>query len=315
MRELYNEFFYIPKHGKIREKVMIARVAAIIAIMIMCLAAMSITAYAYFSYNVTSGSNIIKAANFEANVSITIMDSNDDPVTVTKEGKVQTANLEAGKYTIELGRGNSTAHKGFCVITIGDKTYYTDQIGVDVDKDLTDATVKFELWLSSPTKIDVLSHWGTSVYYGYKDEGRTEIFIISGDRLDLTTKTTNNDGGKSEDNTNKSGEEITATISSANTTTGTETPSTQTSESTTTPSTETTTPVEATPSETTGTSGPTSTTESSTTTTEPVTTQPVQSTETTSTDSTESAETETSATEQTQPTEETKGAPTTEASK
>ena len=33
MRDLYNEFFYIPKHGKIREKVMIARVAAIIAIM------------------------------------------------------------------------------------------------------------------------------------------------------------------------------------------------------------------------------------------------------------------------------------------
>ena len=30
MRDLYNEFFYIPKHGKIREKVMIARVAALI---------------------------------------------------------------------------------------------------------------------------------------------------------------------------------------------------------------------------------------------------------------------------------------------
>ena len=27
MRKLYNEFFYIPKYGKIREKVMLARVA------------------------------------------------------------------------------------------------------------------------------------------------------------------------------------------------------------------------------------------------------------------------------------------------
>ena len=190
MRKLYNEFFYIPKHGKVREKVMLTRIAMTVTIVIMCLAAMSITAYAYFSYNITSGSNIIKAANFDANVSITIKDSSNDPVTVTKDGKVQTANLDAGKYTIELTKGTSTADTGFCVISIGDKTYYTDQIGVDVKKDLTDATVKFDLWLSSPTKLEVLSHWGTSVYYGYGDDGRTEIFIVSGNVLDLTTQTT-----------------------------------------------------------------------------------------------------------------------------
>ncbi|MBR3836614.1 MAG: hypothetical protein IKJ74_00570 [Clostridia bacterium] len=295
MRKLYNEFFYIPKHGKVREKVMLTRVAMTIVVMVMCLAAMSITAYAYFSYNVTSGSNIIKAANFDANVSITIKDSSNDPVTVTKDGKVQTANLDAGKYTIELTKGNSTADTGFCVISIGDKTYYTDQIGVDVKKDLTDATVKFDLWLSSPTKLEVLSHWGTSVYYGYGDDGRTEIFIVSGNVLDLTTQTTSEDGGKSEDNTDKS-EENTTTTPSTNTTTGTESSSTQTPESTTTtPSTETSTPVETTPPETTGTSEPTSTTEPATQTTEPASTE--SSTETQPT--TENAETT--------------GAPTTEA--
>ena len=55
MRKLYNEFFYIPKHGKVREKVMLTRLTMTITIVIMCLAAMSITAYAYFSYNITSG--------------------------------------------------------------------------------------------------------------------------------------------------------------------------------------------------------------------------------------------------------------------
>lgn len=277
MRKLYNEFFYIPKHGKVREKVMLARMASMIAIVIMCLAAMSITAYAYFSYNITSGSNIIKAANFEANVSITITDSNNDPVTVTKDGKVQTANLDAGKYTIELTKGNSTADTGFCVISIGDKTYYTDQIGVDVKKDLTDATVKFDLWLSSPTKLEVLSHWGTSVYYGYGDDGRTEIFIVSGATVDLTTNTTSGEG-QSETGTDQS-------------------------EETTTPSTETTTPVETTTPETTGTSESETATEPSTTTTEPA--------------ATESAETETTETTETQPateTTETTGASTTEAS-
>ncbi len=297
MRKLFNEFFYIPKHGKIREKVMLTRVVMTITIMVMCLAAMSITAYAYFSYNITSGSNIIKAAHFDANVSITIMDSNNDPITVTKDGKVQTANLDAGKYTIELTKGNSTADTGFCVISIGDNTYYTDQIGVDVKKDLTDATVKFDLWLSSPTKLEVLSHWGTSVYYGYGDDGRTEIFIVSEKVLDLTTQATSNDG-KSEDNADKSEENT--TTPSTNTTTGTETPSTQTSESTTTPSTGTSTPVETTPPETTGESEATNTTEPSSTTTEPAATEPASTESTTETQSvTENSETT--------------GAPTTEA--
>ena len=274
---------------------MLTRIAMTVTIVIMCLAAMSITAYAYFSYNITSGSNIIKAANFDANVSITIKDSSNDPVTVTKEGKVQTANLDAGKYTIELTKGNSTADTGFCVISIGDKTYYTDQIGVDVKKDLTDATVKFDLWLSSPTKLEVLSHWGTSVYYGYGDDGRTEIFIVSDATVDLTTNTTSGEG-QSETGTDQSEE---TTTTSTNTTTGTESSSTQTPESTTTtPSTETSTPVETSPPETTGTSEPTSTTEPVTQTTEPA------STETT-------AETQ-PATETTETTD-TTGAPTTEA--
>ena len=284
MRKLYNKFFYIPNHGKIREIVMLTRIAITVTIVIMCLAAMSITAYAYFSYNITSASNTIKAANFDANVSITIKDSSNDPVTVTKDGKVQTANLDAGKYTIELTKGTSTADTGFCVISIGNKTYYTDQIGVDVKKDLTDATVKFDLWLSSPTKLEVLSHWGTSVYYGYGDDGRTEIFIVSGNVLDLTTQTTSEDGGKFEDNTDKSEENTTTT-----------------------PSTETSKPVETTPPETTGESESTNTTEPSSTTTEPAT-------QTTEPAATEPASTEsTTETQSVTENSETTGTPTTEA--
>ena len=66
MKKLYNEFFYIPKYGKVKEKVMLMRTALTVVIMVVCLFAMSFTAYAYFSHNVTSGSNIIKAAYFDA---------------------------------------------------------------------------------------------------------------------------------------------------------------------------------------------------------------------------------------------------------
>ncbi len=232
MRKLFNEFFYIPKHGKIREKVMLARIVTSLTIVIMCLAAMSISAYAYFSCNVTSGYNTIKAANFEANVFINITDAKSNPVTVAKEGKIQTANLEAGKYTIELTKGNSTAHKGFCIVTIGNKTYYTDQIGVDVEKKLDNATVKFNLWLSAPAKIEVLSHWGTSVHYGYKDADRTEVFIVSGDTLDLTASATSGETDESEGSSDSPGETTTTpSTDTTSTETTTETqPATETTD-------------------------------------------------------------------------------------
>lgn len=280
MRKLYDEFFYIPKYGKIREKVMLTRMAMTIVIMVVCLAAMGITAYAYFSYNVTSGPNTIKAANFEAKVSIT----SENPIAVTKDGEVQTANLNAGNYTIELSKGNSTSDKGFCVITIGEKKYYTDQIGVDAEKNLTDAVVKFDLQLSAPAKMKVCSHWGTSVYYGYEDADRTEIFIENDSTLDLTTKTLSDDGDLEED-TDQPEEEPTDTPTESDTS------SPQPSENTATSSTETIESEETTLPETTEPSEPTETTESSDL------TEPSEPEITPNTESSESAETESTETE------------------
>lgn len=341
MRKLYNEFFYIPKHGKVREKVMLTRIAMTVTIVIMCLAAMSITAYAYFSYNITSGSNIIKAANFEANVSIT--DSNNDPVTVTKDGKVQTANLDAGKYTIELTKGNnSTAKTGFCIIYIGDKTYHTQQIGVDINanneqRDL----VSFALKINEPNAVVTIeSHWGTSSYYGFNID---ENYIVNSNptREIVIGNPVNGASNSDEEKENTSDEktktettptEVMHTVAANETLSAIaanygvsvnqivayneindpnniqvgqvlkippvdyEVPADNTEQTTTTP--ETTTPPETTvPSESTETTETTSTPETSV-----------------STENTEPAvTTETTSTEGTQPTEETTGAPTTEA--
>ena len=43
-RKLYKDFFYVPKYGKVREKVMIVQVAMSVSIIVMCLAAMSLSA-------------------------------------------------------------------------------------------------------------------------------------------------------------------------------------------------------------------------------------------------------------------------------
>ena len=284
MRKLYNEFFYIPKHGKVREKVMLTRIAMTVTIVIMCLAAMSITAYAYFSYNITSGSNIIKSASFYTDVTVQIAAEDgtavDTITTNTSDHKSHSAELSANKtYTITLKHNDrSTAQTGFVIVTAeGCETkYHTQQLGRDGDGNTY--TITFKLTPGANTVVTFRSHWGTSTYYGYAGDSDNNIeeYILDGEDIELVISGSkpNKVSAQSEDTTDKS-EESTITPST-NTTIGTETPSTQTSESTTTPSTE--------PSST--------TTEPATQTTEPVVTEPASTESTTETQSvTENSET------------------------
>lgn len=302
MRKLYNEFFYIPKHGKIREKVMLTRIAMTITIVFMCLAAMSITAYAYFSYNVTSSSSIIKAANFEACVSISITENDSSTTIEVTKHKIAsyTANLKAGKvYTITLDESDdSTAKTGFCIVSaIGcSDIYHSQQIGTDaaVDGEFTDK-VTFQLKVTADTTITFVSHWGTSSYYGENNK-----LYITNENVD-SNKVVMVVNGVSE-------AECDAKLNNGNTelitdtTTETEQSSTQIIGNTTT-STVTTKPTEPTSSQSTETSESTTEPSDSTTESETQTTDPA-ATETTSTE----------ATTETQSTEESVDTPTTEAS-
>ena len=301
MRKLYNEFFYIPKHGKIREKVMLARVAMTVTIVIMCLAAMSITAYAYFSHNVTSGSNIIESASFYTDVTVQITAEDgtavDTITTNTSDHKSHSAELSANKtYTITLKHNDrSTAQTGFVIVTAeGCETkYHTQQLGRDGDGNTY--TITFKLTPGANTVVTFRSHWGTSTYYGYAGDSDNNIekYILDGEDIELVNSGSkpNKDSTQSEDTTDKSEESTITPSTSTNTTTGTETPSTQTSESTTTPSTETSTLVETTPPETTGTSEPTTqTTESASTESTTETQSVTENSETTGTTTTEANE-------------------------
>ena len=300
MRKLYREFFYIPKYGKIREKVMLTRVVTTVAVIVFCLAAMGITAYAYFSYNITSGSNTIKAASFYTDVTVQITAEDgtavDTITTNTSDHKSHSAELSANKtYTITVKHNDrSTAQTGFVIVTAeGCETrYHTQQLGRDGNGNTY--TITFKLTPGANTVVTFRSHWGTSTYYGYAGDSDNNIeeYILDGEDIELVISGSkpNKVSSQSEDTTDKSEE---STIPpSTNTTTGTETPSTQTSESTTTPSTETSTPVETTPPETTGESESTNTTEPSSTTTEPAATEPASTESTTETQSvTENSET------------------------
>lgn len=194
MRKLYEEFFYVPKYGKgkIREKVMIMHTAMTVIVMLVCLAAMSITAYAYFAYNVTSASNVIQTANFETKVSIQISDSNNEPVTMEQlNAKTQVATLHAGKeYSVIIEKAG-TAQTGFCVISAEGcniEKYHTQQIGKDVKSNTEGKNaITFTLSVTDTTDVTFYSHWGTSTSYAdYEDKGKNDDFyIIDGEKVIL----------------------------------------------------------------------------------------------------------------------------------
>ncbi len=191
MRKLYNEFFYIPKHGKIREKVMLMRVAMMVATVIFCLTAIGIAAYAYFSCNVSSDVNVIKAANFETNVSISITNSNGQAVQVrTSNYQSHKAALKAWEnYTVTVSpTANSTAQTGFMILTVDgcNGEYHTQQLGVDANAvGGRTGSLTFTLTVTADADVVLLAHWGTSSYYGYSAQNN-ERYIAHGDDITIT---------------------------------------------------------------------------------------------------------------------------------
>ena len=187
VRSFYKENFYIPKDEKISEKTMLMRVVATVVTVVLCLVGMSFTAYAYFSHDITSGFNTIKAANFEADAVISVTENvSNTPIEVEKLPNASyTAKLMAGKiYTVTLNESvDSTAKTGFCIVTaLGcADTFHTQQIGADetVSGGFTDK-VSFQLKPTADTTVTFTSHWGTSSYYAdYAQNGENDRLYIT----------------------------------------------------------------------------------------------------------------------------------------
>ena len=211
MRKLYNKFFYIPKHGKVRDNVMLVRSAFTLAIMVVCLIAMSVTAYAYFSANVTSGANMIKAANFDVNISVTdsnTTDSNtkanvDIPTTVV--GRETVLDFKTpGTYTVTLAKAGS-ADTGFCIITANGIEYITQQIGVDVSApNQYRGSVVFELQVIGSGTLKIVSHGGTSSNYYDNINSLGKIIIDNSVKSTSVDETESITVDKSDNNTTQS---------------------------------------------------------------------------------------------------------------
>ena len=192
MKKLYEEYFYIPEDGKIRDKVMVVRVAITVAVMLACLFAMTFSAYAYFSHSVTSDSNVIKSADYD----LTVIVKNDaDPSTELTPSAPRTYTFDgtnAGIYTVTLTKAGE-AKTGFCVIevTVGGNVtrYYTNQIGLinGVEKNEFKFTIEATaIPAGGSVTVKFIPHWGTSSYYGSYDPSKNYIDGVSTNKIDVT---------------------------------------------------------------------------------------------------------------------------------
>lgn len=309
MRKLFNEFFYIPQHGKVREKVMLIRLASLITIVIFCLAAMSITAYAYFSYNVTSGSNIIRSATFKTEVQVQITDSNGKAVDTVKPitsdyKSFKIEGLTVGEtYTISVApiKDEKAAKTGFVIVTADNcpDTYYTQQLGKDEKVEGGETNkLSFEIMITDSATVYLRAHWGTSSYYDEFQNKAEELYITQDETIKLIVNGFDEPNVEKEDASDKADGTTDSTTENTTPPNSTTPPESQTNPPATEP---TTSPVTiTTPPASTESSEPTGTMEPSSTESTPPTTTP--------------EPTESTANTETQPAEETTGTPTTEAS-
>lgn len=145
---------------KVSEKNLLTRGLVALTVVILCLAAMTLTAFAYYSLDIVSGSNKIKAAVFDVNVTI---QGDQGEVTVTPgPNKTYKAVLPAGTYSIEVAHSTqSTANTGFVTMEVADGMYYTRQL---TKSDHTNSlTFTFETNAEMAVKFSAC--WGTSIYH------------------------------------------------------------------------------------------------------------------------------------------------------
>lgn len=189
MKSLLYEFMNVHKQKRVRESVMLARISASVFLIVACLAAMSFTAYAYFTCTVSSGITPLQSANFHADISIIAPDRSPIPLTPTGDGRFQAFLAGGNRYTVTL-TATGTAETGFCVITseISDKVYCTQQLGTDraapngVRKGMT-----FYLTVEVSSYVTFFPHWGTSIYYEeYNSEKTNDQYIHHHGEVQIT---------------------------------------------------------------------------------------------------------------------------------
>lgn len=176
MIKLCRNLSYKPKYGNDQDSIMLRHLFSMVTTILVCLAALSFSAYAYFAHSVTSGLNMIRSTSFSTTV--TIKNSTD---TIVTQGDIRSYHFEPGRYTVTVTTNSGVTGTGFCIVDIEGVKYYTQQLGRDVAAQNQERTeISFQLDVQMATTIGFESRWGTNVYYNNSD-ANGEFYITNTD--------------------------------------------------------------------------------------------------------------------------------------
>ena len=184
MRKIYQKYFEIPEENKgiMGERVFFARLTVAIVCIVLCMSAMGLSAYAFFTASVSSDMNQIQAANYSLSVQSPIKLVND-------RGSVAADSTNPNKYTMTqpgmydftlIKSGNAST--GYCKIFInGNEVAVTKQIAEDA------LTVRIET--AQETVVEFVACWGTYSSEERFDEVGRMVVVDKDKNVSVVTKT------------------------------------------------------------------------------------------------------------------------------
>lgn len=167
MKAMMKSFFDTEKEEKISEKTFLSRITASVIIIIVCLIAMSISAYAYFSCDVSSPKETIRSASYE----LAVAPPSDMESADIYELKNDSDGDKEYVFTLSTVGSSSTASVGYCKIVVknernsGDaQSFYTKPIWLveDLSKGKVDTReVKIIIPSGKTVYVSFVSEWGS----------------------------------------------------------------------------------------------------------------------------------------------------------
>ena len=168
---------------KISEKAFSQSLLISVVSILICIVALCSATYAWFSGDVQSNTNNIKAGHFSVNV-VSVIRTDDETSNASENTILPNTSgvytLESGTYTITLRPTDETTVKGHCVITINGNEYRTDVIvnenTVSESYPTANSPFVFQIKLSEESTIEIESKWGIP----------TDPVIVKGTTIDTT---------------------------------------------------------------------------------------------------------------------------------
>ena len=141
---------------KITDQAFSRFLATSVAIILLYMAGLCSTTYAWFIQSIESTENVISIATASDIVaSVTNTESGETIATVKVGDSVKLADMQ-GEYTVllSLPKGSSS---GYLIVTVGETTYYSDSLKKN---DSADQSLSFTLAVNEATDVKFTARWG-----------------------------------------------------------------------------------------------------------------------------------------------------------